>query len=97
MDVFIGNLPGNATLADLHEFVGDFELRADFKCCKGHKKEQGHYHFFVARTHTRKEALEMIAHLNGRLFKGAKIEAREYRKRSETAFWKGNERRINPW
>jgi hypothetical protein len=96
MDVYIGNLPGGATLAELHEFIGDFKLRADFQCCKGQAKEQGHYHFFIARTQTRKEGLEMIAQINGRVFEGVTVVAREYHQRQEAAAWNRPERRINP-
>jgi hypothetical protein len=97
MDVIIGNLPGNATLAELHDLVGEFDLRADFQCSKGHDHNGSPYHFFIARTATRGQGMELIARLNGLAFQGSALSARECVRRRQTGNWEQEERRVNPW
>jgi hypothetical protein len=97
VEVYVGNLPGNATLMDLHAFVGDAVLRADFQCCKGQDQHDRAYHFFIARAESRKAGLELIARLNGKAFGGQLVVAREYVQRRAPRAWAGEERRINPW
>jgi len=97
MDVFIGNLPGDATLADLHDLVGAFDLRADFQCSKGHDRHGQPYHFFIARTESRKKGMELIARLNGLAFQGSPLSVRECITRQKPGKVNEPERRINPW
>ena len=97
MDVFIGNLPGDATLTDLHDLVGEFELRADFHCARGHDHSGQPYHFFIARTTNRKQGMELIARLNGLRFQGSPLSVRECVERKSTKAWQLQERRVNPW
>ena len=97
MDVFIGNLPGDATLSDLQQLVGEFQLRADFHCTKGHDKAGRPYHFFIARTRNRQQGMELIARLNGMTFQGNPLTVRECVQRRKPAVWSGEERRVNPW
>lgn len=97
MEVFIGNLPGSATLADLGVLLDGIELRADYQCREGLDREDRNYHFFVARTANREAGLELIARLNGRLFAGRAVEVREYRRRGPRLVWNAAERRVNPW
>jgi hypothetical protein len=97
MDVIIGNLPGNATLAELHDLVGELDLRADFQCNKGHNQDGNPYHYFIARTETRIQGMELIARLNGLAFQGSALSARECVRRQRNNNWERKERRINPW
>lgn len=97
MDVFIGNLPGSATLLDLTAFLDGIDLRTDFQCEAGRDQYDRNYHFFVARMASREAGLELITRLNGRVFEGRAVEAREYRRRAPCREWRGMERRVNPW
>ncbi|MBK1719761.1 hypothetical protein [Thiocystis violacea] len=95
MEVFIGNLPGQATLGDLVGFLQGIELRTDFRFQRGRDRDNRDYHFVVARAATREEGLALIARLNGQLFEGHLVEAREYRRRAIRLGWPGAERRVN--
>ncbi len=95
MDIFVGNLPGTATLMELHAFVGDVSLRADFHCLRGHDRHGHPYHYFIARAKDRAEGLRLIAKLNGRVFEGRPVVVRECIQRAVTSDWEGEERRIN--
>ena len=97
MEVFIGNLPGQATLLDLRNFLQGIEVRMDFQYHQGRDRQDRNYHFVVARTANPDEGRALIDKLNGRLFEGRPIEAREYRPRASRAPWKGAERRLNSW
>lgn len=95
MDIFVGNLPGSATLLELHGFVGDIDLRADFTCSKGRDRHGRTYHYFIARTDSREMGVALIAKLNGRVFEGRPVVARECIERAANSKWNGEERRIN--
>jgi hypothetical protein len=97
MDLFVGNLPGEATLMDLQTFVGDFELRADFQRCQGRDARDRTYHFFIVHATSRKEGLALLKRLNGQEFSGRRVIAREYFRRRPASYWDQEERRINPW
>ncbi len=96
MEVFIGNLPGTATLLDLTMLLSGIQLRTDFRCYQGRDQQDRRYHFFVARTTTREEGLALIEKLDGQVFEGHRIEAREYLPRRTEPVWDDRERRINP-
>jgi hypothetical protein len=95
MDVFIGNLPGEATLASLDSFLGGLHLKADFECHSGRDRRSRSYHFLVARTEAPEAGRELIRQLNGRVFEGHTLEAREYIQRRPGNTWQGAERRVN--
>lgn len=96
MEVFIGNLPGQATLGELVDFLKGIELRTDFRFQKGRDRDNQDYHFVVARADSREDGLALIARLNGQLFEGQRIEAREYHRREEQGGWEEQrERRVN--
>lgn len=97
MEVFIGNMPGTATLVELHRFIGDFDLKADFQRTRGHDRHGHPYHFFIVRTHTRQQGKELIARLNGHVFQGRPLSVRECIRREASVNWRGEDRRINPW
>jgi hypothetical protein len=95
MDVFIGNLPGTATLVELTEFLHGLDLRPDFQCHQGQDEQARNYHFVVARTATTEAGQALIASLNGRLFGGQPVEAREYLPRRHCWDLRDMERRMN--
>lgn len=95
MDVFIGNLPGAATLAELQAFLGDLKLHTDVRHCSGRDQANSDYHFFVIDAVDRAAGLELIARFNGTQFHGRAVEAREYFCRGRASRWDGAERRIN--
>lgn len=95
MDVFIGNLPGAATLAELQAFLGDLKLHSDVRHCNGRDRTDDDYHFFVIQAVEPGRALALIERFNGRTFHGRTVEAREYVCRKQRGPWKGEERRIN--
>ena len=96
MDIFVGNLPGSASLVELQGFIGDVDLRADFQCKNGRDRHGEVYHYFIARTENREQGVELISELNGRMFEGRPVEVREYLERAPDRKWRGEERRINP-
>ena len=95
MDVFIGNMPGQATLASLDSFLGALHLKADFECRTGRDRRARSYHFLVARTPATEEGRELIRRINGQIFEGYTLAAREYLQRRPCEGWRGVERRIN--
>lgn len=97
MDVFIGNLPGSATLIELFSFLEGMDLRREFQCFQGRDGESRGYHFVVARTTSREQGMALINRLRGQCFEGQAIEVREYQRRRLVLAWRGQERRVNPW
>ncbi len=78
MEVFIGNLPGDATLIALHTLLGNVELRGTFEQCSGQYIHDRTHHFFVAHTGSRAEGTRLIACLNGHVFHCRALVAQEY-------------------
>ncbi|NEV61085.1 RNA-binding protein [Thiorhodococcus minor] len=95
MEIFIGNLPGQATIVELTGFLEGVALKPDYHCYEGRDKDNRNYHYFVARAASRADGLALIARLNGQLFGGRPIEAREYHRRAPCSEWPGAERRVN--
>lgn len=76
MEVFIGNLPTQATLEELHRFFTGLELKASFDCRKGQDNKQRCYFYLIARTKDKAEGLALIERLNGQLLLDQPILAR---------------------
>ena len=95
MKLFIGNLPGNATLAELNELLGGIKLHADVQVCKGRDQKALDYHYFIARTINDKAGQQLISRFNGELFHGRTIVVRQFIERKCDEPWEGPERRIN--
>jgi hypothetical protein len=95
VDVFVGNLPGEASLLDLHTLIGNFPMKADLQCCEGRDRIDRSYHYFIVRAANRSDGLALMARLNGREFAGRRIVAREYIRRSDPGAWEAEERRVN--
>ncbi len=84
MKVFIGNLPGQATLVELKQFLGQIDLRAGFNCCRGRDNSQQSYYFFIAVTQDSEEGWRLIQQLDGRCFLDKRIIARPFHERKST-------------
>lgn len=95
MDVFIGNLPGEATLLELEAFLGGLKLHTDVQHRSGRDISERDYHFFVVNDVNRLDGLALINQFNGRAFHGRIVEAREYYPRRSNTGWDGAERRVN--
>lgn len=100
MDIFIGNLPANGRLVELEELLGGLSARSRFERRIGSDGFERNYHFFVISTETDADGLALIARINGMLFEGNRLTARQYVQRAKStvpaADWDGIERRINP-
>jgi hypothetical protein len=83
MKVFIGNLPGHATLVELKQFLGEIDLRASFNCRRGKDEQQRDYYYFVAHTQSEEEGLALIRHLDGRCFFHKRVVARPFQDRGD--------------
>lgn len=76
MEVFIGNLPMQATLEELRKFFGGLDLKASFDCRRGRSNEQECYFYLIARTRDETEGQALIEKLNGQPFLDKAILAR---------------------
>jgi hypothetical protein len=93
MLVYVGNLPGDTTLIELQNFLGNHEMSVDFTA---HQHENNDSHFLLIKTNSFESADDLISELNAKRFNGIKIEARKFIKRSEQAQeWTEEERRIS--
>lgn len=95
MQVFIGNLPGDATLCELDQFLGGLKLSAHTQVCRGVNAHAEDYHYFLVRAKDAQHADALIRRLDGSLFLGRAIEARRFVERKCNEPWPGEERRIN--
>ncbi|NEX19205.1 hypothetical protein G3480_02565 [Thiorhodococcus mannitoliphagus] len=95
MEIFIGNLPGQATLVELTSFLEGVAIKSDCRFYEGRGIDNRNYHYVVARAPSRADGLALIARLNGQLFGGRPIVAREYRRRAPRSQWQGADRRVN--
>jgi hypothetical protein len=93
MLVFVGNLPGDSTLLELQNFLGNHEMSVDFSA---HQHEINGSHFLLIKTNSFESAEDLISDLNGKRFNSVKIEARRFIKRSEQPQeWTKEERRTS--
>jgi hypothetical protein len=92
MYIYVGNLPGKATLVELQSFLGDHEMSVDFSA-HSHPNNTDH-HFVLVKTAGKRESKQLIRELDGRCFKGSPVQARLYVERAATSDWKGPERRF---
>jgi hypothetical protein len=84
MEVFIGNLPMQATLEELRRFFGGLELKASFDCRRGQTSENHCYFYLVAHTKNEAEGQDLILRLNGTLLLDKHIVARPLAKRQSS-------------
>ncbi len=94
MQIFIGNLPGEATLTELQGFLGSLHVHSTVEYGRGCDFQALDYHYFVIRADTRAMGKRLIQQFDGHSFHGRQVEAREYIQRTPSG-WSGEERRIN--
>ncbi len=82
MEVFIGNLPGEATIEELRNFVGEIHLHNNFECRKGWDMSNSNYYYFIARMNNCQDGEQLINKINGKLFHGRIVTAREFVQRA---------------
>ena len=92
MYVYVGNLPGGATLVDLQRFLGDHAMSVDFTAHR-HPLDPDQ-HFVLIRAFGDAEAGQLVRELDGRLFEGVPVQARRWITRARTSDWEGPERRC---
>ncbi|NNJ90584.1 MAG: hypothetical protein HKP55_02815 [Gammaproteobacteria bacterium] len=95
MKLFIGNIPSNALLVDIHDFLGGLELRADFQAREGRKSNSECYHYVVAELSEKGDIDNLISRYDGMDFKGSPLVVREFFDRGPCCEWAGQEKRIN--
>lgn len=94
--LFIGNIPGEALLLDIHAFLGGLDLRADFQARQGVDCERKRYHYVVASLESDDDLETLINQYNGVPFKGNSLTVREYQERMPCPDdWQGQDKRIN--
>lgn len=97
MKLFIGNIPGDALLVDIYEFLGGLELRADFHAHQGYDTSENRYHYVVAELSEPADIDRLIKQYNGVPFHGSSLVVRKYYERSPYPYlhYEGKEKRIN--
>ncbi len=99
MDVFIGNLPAEARLLEIQDLLGGQSVHTRFERRMGRDCFDKDYHYFIVFTASDDEGLALIHSLNGRIFDGSRITAREFIKRADcnapARDWDRRERRFN--
>ena len=95
MKLFIGNIPGDALLVDIHNFLGGLELRGDFQAREGRTSSSECYHYVVAELSEEGDIDNLIKRYDGIRFHGSSLVVREYYDRDPCAVWAGEEHRIN--
>ena len=95
MKLFIGNIPSNALLVDIHDFLGGLELRADFQAREGTTSKRESYHYVVAELSDEGDIDNLINRYDGIEFKGSPLVVREFIDRDPGSEWSGKEKRIN--
>lgn len=92
MDVFVGNLPGTITLADMERLMRPFDGKVQVKLEQKQYKEGGVVCFGVCAFSSERLARKAIKKLDGTLLFGRTLSVREYLYRSYS-----NERRALGW
>lgn len=95
LKLFIGNIPGDALLVDIHNFLGGLELRADFQAREGRRSDSECYHYVVAELAEEGDIDNLIKRYDGIEFKGSPLVVREFYDRDPCSEWAGQENRIN--
>ena len=95
MKLFIGNIPGEALLVDIYEFLGGLALRADFHARQGRDASSNSYHYVVAELSDPEDIDRLITEYDGMPFLGRSLTVREYHDRTGNTHWRGEDKRIN--
>ena len=93
MHIFVGNIPGNATLLELQRFLGDHKMSVDYSSHRHGNSTQTDAHFLLIKTNSNESADDLIQELNGKRFRDVPLEARRFIQRQPNPQWKGVDRR----
>lgn len=93
MLIFVGNLPGEASLLELQNFLGNHEMSVNYSAHRQQNEHSENTHFLLIKTHSHESADELIDELNGKHFHNSQILARRYIQRRSPQIWNGVERR----
>lgn len=93
MHIFVGNLPGEASLLELQHFLGNHEMNVDYSSHSHDKDSHPNTHFLLIKTSSNESADKLISEINGKKFHGVTVEARRFIKRRKKYKWDGQERR----
>ncbi|MGD2118473.1 MAG: hypothetical protein PVG66_08950 [Chromatiales bacterium] len=78
MKLFIGNIPGDALLIDLYEFLGGLNLQAGLQHWQGGGCRQENYHYVIAQVAENSNIDALVYALDGMHFQGRFLAVREY-------------------
>ena len=95
MVVFIGNIPGETSLLEIQQLVGNREMAIDFSTHHINCIDGVGYHYVLAKAHSDESASALIEMLNDKEFNGAQLEARLFVKREQELKWQGTNRRVS--
>lgn len=93
MHVFIGNIPGEATLLEIQKFLGNHEMSLNYSALRPHQHPELNSHCLLIKTNSHESADGLIAELNGKVFKEREIVARRYVERKSRQPYHGVDRR----
>lgn len=95
MKLFIGNLPSDALIIDLYNFLGGLELRANFEAKEGIDRDSSCYHYVVAELSQQQDIQDLVRRFDGVEFGGHSLVVRQFIERDPCQQWLGEEKRIN--
>ena len=94
MLIFIGNLPGDATLVELEEILGREHLRVRCSFHRGKRKDKTEYHCVLVDTESDDIGRKLIAQVDGLKLGNSNLVSRPYIDREKSGYWQGENRRI---
>ena len=96
MKLFIGNLPADALLIDIYEFLGGLNLQASFEPRQGCDCNRRDYHYVIAQLADNHDIDQLIHSLDGLSFQGQSLAVRQFQERNPCPQdWQLPERRYN--
>ncbi len=94
MLIFIGNLPRDATLAELEKILGRENFRVRCSSHHGQRKDQSEYHCILVNTESDDVGRKLIGQIEGLKLGDNILVARRYIDRETARNWPGENRRI---
>ena len=97
MELIISNVPHNATLRDLVQFVGPFAEDAHLDLVKQDKVQAPSVHYGLLRIPSERQARKAMRKLNGRELAGQTVDVREFSHRAYSNDRRAIDWRNQPW
>jgi len=96
LKLFIGNIPGEALLVDIYDFLGGLQLQAEFQAQQGKDCHRNSYHYVIAELSGVTDVETVIKEYDGMDFQGNSLCVRQYQDRLPCPdTWCGNNKRVN--